>query len=165
VGWWTILVHLQFKAQIILVVQIQLPPSIMVKSYHKNNIAIARNFQHNPSNDNPSPPSDHKTDSELDCGYEGGVNCNSSDDEYDPTDTDENWLSDESLAELEGDELETNLQALQQEVKSLDAPTAFKVMMAPKDGNDWKKVEANWALGYMKNSTHIKERRRKKECE
>jgi hypothetical protein len=38
----------------------------MVKSYHKNNIAIARNFRHNPANNNPSPPSDCDTDSESD---------------------------------------------------------------------------------------------------
>ena len=36
----------------------------------KKNIAT-RNFRHNPSDDNPSPPSDRETDSELDCGYEG----------------------------------------------------------------------------------------------
>ena len=132
----------------------------MAKKYRKNSIANARKFRHT-SNDNPSPPSDHETDSESDCEYEGGVNCDSSDDEYDPTDSDENWSSDESLAELEGDELEANLQALHQEVKSWDAPSAFKEMMAPKDAKDWKKVEANRALGYMKNSTRTKERRRK----
>ena len=137
----------------------------MVKNYCKNNIAIARNFQHNPSDDNPSPPSDCRTDSESDCGYEGGVNYDSSDDGYDSTDSDENWSSDESLAELEGDELEANFQALQQEAKSLHAPIAFKVMMAPKDTNNWKKAEANHALSYTKNSTCMKERRRKEERE
>ena len=76
--------------------------SIMVKSYRKNSIAIARNFQHNPADDNPSPPSDCETysSSESDCGYKGGVNYDSSDDEYDSADLDENWSSDESLAEL-----------------------------------------------------------------
>lgn len=127
----TLLVRFRFKAEVVeffctLVVRIQLPLSIMVKNYRKNNIAIARNFRHNPSDDNPSPPSDRETDSESDCGYEGGVDYDSSDDEYDSTDSDENWSSDESLAELEGDELEANLQALRQEAKSLDAPTAFK---------------------------------------
>jgi hypothetical protein len=101
----------------------------------------------------------------IDCGYEGGVNYDSSDDEYDSTDLDENWSSDESLAELEGDELEANFQALKQEAKSLDAPTAFKVMMTPKDANDWQKAEANRALSYTKNSTCTKERRRKEEHE
>jgi hypothetical protein len=66
---------------------------------------------------------------------------------YDPTDDlDDGWSSDESLAELEGDELEANSQALHEEAKSWNAPTAFKVMMAPKDANDWKKAKANHAL-------------------
>ena len=47
----------------------------------------------------------------------------------------------------------------------MDAPTAFKAMMAPKDANNWKKAEANRALSYTKNSTHMKKRRRKEECE
>jgi hypothetical protein len=101
-------------------------------------------------------------DLESDCGYEGGVNCKSSDDEYDPTtDSDEDWSDDESLAELEGDELEANLHALCEEGESLDAPTAFRQMMVPKDAKEWKKAEGNWALGYTKNSTCTQERRRK----
>ncbi len=47
-----------------------------------------------------------ETDSESDCGYEGGVDCDPSDDSA--ADSDEDWLDDESLAELEGDELEAN---------------------------------------------------------
>jgi hypothetical protein len=136
----------------------------MAKGHHKDNLTKARKLQHNtPDNKSNSQPSEN---SESDCGYEGEVNCDSTDDEYDPTDDlDDGWSSDESLAELEGDELEANLQALHKEAKSWNAPTAFKVMMAPKDANDWKKAEANRTLGYTKNSTRTQERRRKEERE
>jgi hypothetical protein len=36
-------------------------------------------------------------------------------------------------------------------------------LQALKDVNDWKKAEANRALGYTKNSTRTQERRRKEE--
>jgi hypothetical protein len=133
----------------------------MAKGYRKNNLAKARNFRHGTPDDNPNLQSS-ETDSESDCGYEGGVNCEPSDDEYDPTtDSDEDWSDDESLAELEGDELEANLHALREEAESLDAPTAFRQMMVPKDAGEWKKAEGNRALGYTKNSTRTQERRRK----
>ena len=104
-----------------------------------------------------------ETDSE-DCGYEGGVDCESSDDEYDPTvDSDEDWSDDESLAELEGDELEANLCALhsEEETEYLHVPNAFRQMMVPKDAKEWEKAEGNWAFGYTMNSICTQERRRK----
>ena len=125
------------------------PPS-MAKSYHKNNLAKARNYRHYTM---------EETDSESDCGYEGGVDCDPSDDSA--ADSDEDWSDDESLAELEGDELEANLSALRKEAESQDAPNAFKQMMSHKDSKEWKKVEANRALGYTKNSIRTQERRRK----
>jgi hypothetical protein len=134
----------------------------MAKGHHKDNLVKARKLRHNTPDNNPNmQPSEN---SESDCGYERGVNCDSTDDEYDPTDDlDDGWSSDESLAELEGDELEANLRALHEEAKSWNAPTAFKVMMASKDANDWKKAEANCTLGYTKNSTRTQERSRKEE--
>ena len=132
----------------------------MAKRYHKNNLAKARNFRHGTPDYNAN--SQLETDSE-DCGYEGGVDCESSDDEYDPTvDSDEDWSDYESLAELEGDELEANLCALrEEEAESLDAPNAFRQMMVPKDAKEWKKAEGNRAFGYTMNSTRTQERRRK----
>ena len=132
----------------------------MAKRYHKNNLAKARNFRHGTPDYNANSQSE--TDSE-DCGYEGGVDCESSDDEYDPTvDSDEDWSDDESLAELEGDELEANLCALrEEEAESLDAPNAFRQMMVRKDAKEWKKAEGNRAFGYTMNSTRTQERRRK----
>jgi hypothetical protein len=134
----------------------------MAKGYRKNNLAKARNFRHGtPDIDNPNLQSS-ETDSESDCGYEGGVDCESSDGEYDPAaNSDEDWSDDESLAEFEGDELEANLRALREEADSLDAPTAFRQMMVPKDAKEWKKAEGNRAFGYTKNSTRTQERRRK----
>jgi len=130
----------------------------MAKGYHKNNLTKARKLWYSiPDADLQSS----ETDSESDCGYEGGVDCKSSDDEYDPTDGDEDWSDDKSLAELEGDELEANLCALHEEVESLHAPTVFRQMMVAKNAKEWKKVEGNQALGYTKNSTHTWERRRK----
>ena len=129
----------------------------MAKGYHKSNLTKARNFQYSiPDADLQSS----ETDSESDCGYEGGVDCKSLDDEYDPTDGDEDWSDDKSLAELEGDELEANLHALR-EVESLHSPTVFRQMMVAKNAKEWKKVEGNQALGYTKNSTCTWERKRK----
>jgi hypothetical protein len=57
----------------------------MAKGHHKDNLVKARKLWHNTPDNNPNlQPSE--TDSESDCGYEGGVNCDSTDDEYDPTD-------------------------------------------------------------------------------
>jgi len=89
-------------------------PLPMAKAYRKDNLAKARKFRHcnttkSPLADCPDLPelasdSESDTDSESDCGYKGGVNCRS--DECDPVaDLDEDWSDDESLAELEGDEL------------------------------------------------------------
>ncbi|KAF8235258.1 hypothetical protein L208DRAFT_1376574 [Tricholoma matsutake] len=130
----------------------------MAKGYHKNNLTKSQKFQYS------TPDADlqsSETDSESDCGYEGGVDCESSDDEYDPADEDGDWSDDKSFAELEGDELEANLHALHEEVESLDAPTVFRQMMVAKNAKEWKKVEGNRALGYTKNSTCTWERRRK----
>lgn len=143
----------------------------MAKTYHKNNLAKARKFWHcnttkSPLADCPNLPelaSNSESDTDSDCGYEGGVSCKSSSDECGPAaDLDEDWSNDESLAELEGDELEANLYALQEaESKPLDAPTAFKQMMVPKDAKEWKRAEGNQVFGYTKNSTCTQERRRK----
>jgi hypothetical protein len=125
----------------------------MAKSYRKSNLAKARIHQHNTMNT-------EGTDSQSDCGYEGEVECDpSSDDEQ--VDADEDWSDDESLAELERDELEASLSALCKEAESRDAPDAFEQMMSCKDSKEWMKVEANQALGYTKNSTCTQERRRK----
>ncbi|KIM76950.1 hypothetical protein PILCRDRAFT_12473 [Piloderma croceum F 1598] len=75
---------------------------------------------------------------------------------------DEDWSDDESLAELEGDELEANLCALhEEEAESLDAPNAFRQMMVPKDAKEWKKAEGNRAFERCRAHHRTQERRRK----
>jgi hypothetical protein len=129
----------------------------MAKSYRKNNLAKARSSRHKKSEELETDSGE----SDSDCGYEGGVDCDSSDDDSEQDFEEDQWSDDESLAELEGDELDVNLSALHEEAKSWDAPNVFKQMMSPKDSNEWKKAEGNWALGYNKNSTDTQERRRK----
>ena len=87
----------------------------MAKGYHENNLKKARKFRYS------TPDADlQSSETDSDCGYEGGVDCKSLDDEYDPADEDEDWSDDKSLA---GDELEANLHALHEEAESLHAPT------------------------------------------
>jgi hypothetical protein len=95
----------------------------MAKSYRKHNLAKARSTRHNKSEELETDSGE----SDSDCGYEGGIDCDPSDDEEDSED--DEWSDDESLAELEGDELEANLSALREEAESWDTPNVFKQMM------------------------------------
>jgi hypothetical protein len=76
--------------------------------------------------DDPGPGEDFN-DSDSDCGYTGGVNvsCQQSglESHYEPSEDEWENSDTESLAELEGDELEQNLQNLRKEAKRLSAPT------------------------------------------
>ena len=65
----------------------------MARAYKKNNLAKARKSRHHPNESEA-----------LDCEYTGGVEHNLSDSDELLSSSDE-----ESLAELEGDELENNL--------------------------------------------------------
>ena len=127
----------------------------MAKSCRKHNLAKARSTQHNKSEELETDSGE----SDLDFGYEGGVDCDSSNNEEDSED--DEWSDDESLAELEGDELEANLSALCEEAESWDTPKVFKQMMSPKDSKEWNKAEANQAFGYNKNSSRTQERSKK----
>lgn len=70
--------------------------SSMAKSYQKNNLAKARSSWHKKSEELETS---YSGESDLDCGYEGGVDCDPSDDEEDFEE--DQWSDDESLAELE----------------------------------------------------------------
>jgi len=107
-------------------------------------------------------------DSSSECGYTGGVDVDSedSDDEYDEGGqmTSEWELSDsDSLNELEGDELEENLQMLQAEAEAevarLEKPSAFEQILKPVTSTYWKRAEENRSLGYNGLSKRTKERR------
>ena len=130
----------------------------MAKSYRKSNLAIARNSRHNKSEDSLDSECPVELESDSDCGYRGGVDHYPSDD---GEDTEEDWSDDESLAELEGDELEASLSVLRNEAEIHSVPSHFWQMMSQRDPKEWKKAEANRALGYNKNSTRTQERRRK----
>jgi hypothetical protein len=79
---------------------------------------------------NDTYPINISSDSDSDCGYEGGVNnCWSDCSDKDYSDT-------ESLEELEGEELEANLNELRAELKDLVTPTKYDQIMEPKLAKD-----------------------------
>ena len=100
----------------------------MAKSYRKHNLVKARSTQHNKSEELETDSGQ----SDLDCGYEGGIDCDPSNDEEDSED--DEWSDDESLAELEGDELEANLSALCEEAESWDNNPAMGALDVSVDG-------------------------------
>ncbi|KIM89696.1 hypothetical protein PILCRDRAFT_2013 [Piloderma croceum F 1598] len=102
-----------------------------------------------------TPAINISSDSDSDCGYEGGVNCYWSD--SDDSDFSEEYSDAESLEELEGDELEANLLELRTELTDLGAPTKYDQIMELKLEKEWRKVEQNCALGYNGNSKQTQE--------
>jgi hypothetical protein len=54
----------------------------------------------------------------------------------------------ESLAELEGDELENNLQNLRQEAQWFSMPTPYVEMLKKKTMKEWTAAESSHCLGY-----------------
>ena len=99
--------------------------------------------------DTPNPITFDFSVSDSKCEYTGGVNVSdNSDDEYYKGSGDEvnsESDSDYSLAELEGEELDKNLQALQDEAKAelaqLEVPTAFERILKSVPDAVWKKAE------------------------
>ena len=82
------------------------------------------------------------SDSDSDCGYEGGVNfCLSKSDSFDYSDA-------ESLEELEGEELEANLNELRAELKELPIHVKYDLLMELKTVKDWRKQRRTilWAI-------------------
>jgi hypothetical protein len=85
-----------------------------------------------------------------DCGYVGGVNVSLSDSESDYELSEDEWTESESesLAELEGDELEDNLQSLREEVQQLSVPSPYAEILKTKTTREWAAAESNRGLGY-----------------
>jgi hypothetical protein len=108
-----------------------------------------------------SVPIEVDSDSEYDCGYEGGVNCQWSDTEYDGTDSEWSDSDGDSLAELDGDELEANLRELREEVEAPGAPSKYAQISTKKSALEWKKAEGNRAMGYTGNSKRTQQRKAK----
>ena len=97
-------------------------------------------------------------ESDRDCGYIGGVNCNpDSDSEHSGS----SWSDTETLAELDGEELEKNLQMLlAEELQDLEGPakpSEYSQIAALKLEKVWKKAKKNRALGYTGSSQHMQQ--------
>jgi hypothetical protein len=98
-------------------------------------------------------------ESDADCGYTGGVNCSlDSDSELSGS----SWSDTETLAELDGEELEENLRMLLAE-ELLDLadpaePSKYAQIATQKSDKVCKKVEKNRALGYTGNSQRTQQR-------
>ncbi|KAG1734898.1 uncharacterized protein EDB91DRAFT_1083910 [Suillus paluster] len=95
-----------------------------------------------------SPPIAVKSESESECGYNGGVNCIWSEPdshtagEHEPSDNERMSDMDESLEELEGTDLEENLKALRDDIKS-GVKSGYAKVAAPKTVEIWQKAEKN----------------------
>lgn len=100
-------------------------------------------------------------DSDSECNYTGGVNVDSeSDEDYGPSD--DEWSEAETIEELEGDELEANLEELLAEATQLEAAKYVQIT-AWKSKKDWRKAECNWSLGYSGNSWQTQQRNEKRQ--
>jgi hypothetical protein len=90
----------------------------------------------------PDDIDDADTESDWDCGYDGGVGHNMSENETEAWTDDDDASNAESLCELEGEELEANFRVLMAE------GTPFEMFHAKKTAQEWKKAERNRNLGY-----------------
>lgn len=104
---------------------------------------------------------DLDANSDWDCGYDGGVNHDMSEDETEAW-TDEDASDAESLCELEGEELEANLRML---MTALDEGNVFEALMAKKTAREWEEAESNRGLGYNGHSLRRKQEIAKKALE
>jgi len=104
------------------------------------------------------------SDSEWDCGYTGGVNHQFFGTEYDSR-TESEWSSgsgggEDSVVELEGDELDANLHNLRKKAhaKALEVFPKYAQIVMKKSAFEWKKAEKNRALaksiGISSSSNH-----------
>jgi hypothetical protein len=70
------------------------------------------------------------------------------------------WSDDsdgESLAEFEGEELESNLRELKVELDALAAPSKYDLIASKKSSREWKKAEKKKGFGYTSNSQQMKQ--------
>lgn len=113
-----------------------------------------------PSSIPRSPISIDDSDEDLDeCGYNGGVNveCESI---YEPSDNESEYSDTESLAELDGNELEDNLVALRHELQELAVPTPYEEILRKRSAKEWATAESgNRGMGYNGLSGRTERRR------
>ena len=94
---------------------------------------------------------------ESDCGYQGGVSfTHESDVEVELADSGE--ADGESVDELEGEELERNLQELREKEQKMLWDGVF---VAQRTKKEWEKAEGKWNLGYNGLSCRTQRRREK----
>ncbi|KAJ7697544.1 hypothetical protein B0H16DRAFT_1749993 [Mycena metata] len=93
-------------------------------------------------------------DSDSDCEYEGGVNVELSDDDYDPELEHDSDFTDSDLSEFD----EEIIEALKKEFEVLLKPTPFEELNHAKSKKDWSKAEASRSLGYngLSERTHYR---------
>lgn len=106
------------------------------------------------------------SDGENECSWDGGVNhiISDSDGDWESTGDGEGIGSDSDLSELEGPELVESLHSqLEREIAAFARATPYEKINQPMSAKDWKKVEANRALGYTGHSERTKRRRGKEE--
>ena len=133
----------------------------MAKGYNKMSLAKARAARHRQIT---TTSSDSKA---SDCEYTGGVNCDVLDGlgaYYSGSNS--AFLGNESLAELEGEELVQNLRTLKaveltREAANADALTSYGKINTHKTAKEWQRAENVQSLGYNGQSTRTQERRRK----
>ena len=111
------------------------------------------------------------SDSDDDCGYTGGVNvCVDSEwqeEEMDGRDDLDEWSDTESHAELEGDELEANLQALRSGLQDIspqefEVTTPYEEIKGGKSAKTFANAEKKCGLGYNSLEKHTKQLHDKK---
>jgi hypothetical protein len=76
------------------------------------------------------------------------VSWSDSESDYELSEDEWNDSETESLAELEGDELENNLQSLREEAQWLSMPTAYAEILKKKTTKEWAVAESHCCLGY-----------------
>lgn len=137
------------------------PFRTMGRGYDKTSLAKARKAQQK-----KTASINSLSDSEAsDWEYTGGVNCDVSDNTsyYSVSNRSS---SNESIVELEGDDLEENLKTLRavelaREAVNADVSTAYGIIKTYKTAKDWQRAEAVQSLGYNGQSTRTQERRQK----
>jgi len=111
-----------------------------------------------PATDSGPDTIDNESDGE--CGYTGGVNCDFYSDGAEGNWFDNDDLELEQLDEMEGEELENNLQALKAAMDLLEVPsrnpTMFDQISRHHSLKDWENAEKK--LGYSGNSSRTQRR-------
>ncbi|KAK7042832.1 hypothetical protein R3P38DRAFT_3449566, partial [Favolaschia claudopus] len=109
---------------------------------------------------NPLPPLEPDfdlsfDDSDSECGYEGGVDHEPSDDEYLCELDRDSDFTDSDLSEFD----EEMIECLKKELEALAKPTPFEKVRETKSNKEWAKAEANRGLGYNGHSERTTFRR------